>query len=231
MLEVAGVRFAYPRAGAAVCADFCVARGRAAALMGASGAGKSTVIHLIAGLLQPAAGGIQFAGCDLRGRPPAARPLTCLLQTGNLFAHLTAWQNIAIGLHPGLRLDAAGRRAVDAALAWVGLAGYGARQPPSLSGGQRQRVALARCLARDRPLLLLDEPFSGLDDALRAEILALIRRLQTERGTTVLLATHRLADAEALRADIIEVRGGRAAQSAAGSVESAAATNSASASA
>ena len=149
------------------------------------------------------------------GATPADRPLTCLLQTGNLFAHLTVWQNIAIGLHPGLRVDAAGRRAIDAALDWVALTGLGARKPPSLSGGQRQRVALARCLARDRPLLLLDEPFSGLDDDLRADMLALIRGLQAERGTTVLCATHRLADAEALRAEVIRVRGGRATQSAA----------------
>ena len=221
MLEVDGVRFAYPRGGGGVAAeaagaaeiraDFCVPAGRAAALMGASGAGKSTVIHLIAGLLTPDRGDIRFAGRGLLGATPADRPLTCLLQTGNLFAHLTVWQNIAIGLHPGLRVDAAGRRAIDAALDWVSLTGLGARKPPSLSGGQRQRVALARCLARDRPLLLLDEPFSGLDDDLRADMLALIRGLQAERGTTVLCATHRHADAEALQAEVIRVHGGRAA--------------------
>ncbi|MDD9821852.1 MAG: ATP-binding cassette domain-containing protein [Gammaproteobacteria bacterium] len=220
MLEVDGVRFAYPRgggaaaaeaAGAEIRADFCIPTGRAAALMGASGAGKSTVIHLIAGLLTPDRGDMRFAGRGLLGAAPADRPLTCLLQTGNLFAHLPVWQNIAIGLHPGLRVDAAGRRAIDAALDWVSLTGLGARKPSSLSGGQRRRVALARCLARDRPLLLLDEPFSGLDDDLRADMLALIRGLQAERGTTVLCATHRLADAESLQAEVIRVRGRRAA--------------------
>jgi len=180
--------------------------------MGPSGAGKSTLLHLIAGLLQPTAGRIQFAGRDLLALPPAARPLSCLLQSGNLFAHLTVWQNIAIGLHPGLRVDAAGRRAIGAALAQVELAGFEKRKPPSLSGGQRQRVALARCLARARPLLLLDEPFSGLDDGLRAQMLALIRRLQVERGVTVLLATHRAGDAGALRAAVITVSAGCATQ-------------------
>lgn len=216
MLEV-DARFVYPGRGAAnsagVRAEFCVPAAAAAALMGASGAGKSTVVHLIAGLLRPTAGDIKFGRQNLVPLPPAARPLTCLLQTGNLFAHLTVWQNIGIGLRPSLRLDAAERRAVAAALEWVGLAGFEARKPPSLSGGQRQRVALARCFARDRPLLLLDEPFSGLDDDLRADMLGLIRRLQTERGATVLFATHRAGDAAALRAEIIEVRDGVAAQS------------------
>jgi len=213
VLEVDGVRFVYPGGdggGAEIRADFCVDAGSTAALMGASGAGKSTVLHLIAGLLTPAAGAIRFAGQDLTPWPPAARPLSCLLQSGNLFAHLTVWQNIAIGLHPGLRVDAAGRLAIDAALAWVELTGFERRKPSSLSGGQRQRVALARCLARGRPLLLLDEPFSGLDDDLRAGLLGLIRRLQVERGVTVLLATHRDGDADALGAAVVTVRGGRA---------------------
>lgn len=213
MLEVEKVRFAYPGTGAVISADFSLTAGRSAALMGASGAGKSTLIHLIAGFLHPKRGDIRFERRSLLGTPPAKRPLTCLLQADNLFAHLSVWQNVAIGLHPGLRVSGAQRRAVDEALEWVSLAGFGGRKPPSLSGGQCQRVALARCLARNRPLLLLDEPFSGLDDALRAEMLALIVKLQTERGLSVLLTTHRRRDAEALGAEVIAVDGGRAAHS------------------
>ena len=99
------------------------------------------------------------------------------------------------GLDPGLRLDAAQRARVEEALVRVGLEGLAARKPAQLSGGQRQRVALARSLVRDRPLLLLDEPFSGLDPGLRLEMLDLVRRLQGEHGLTVVLVTHNPQDA------------------------------------
>lgn len=204
MLEVNGVRFAYPN-GTQVGADFRLAPGHVAALMGASGAGKTTLLNLIAGFLTPAAGSIRFAGKNLLPLPPAARPLTYLFQAHNLFPHLTAWQNIAIGLHPGMRLTAAQKETVDRALQWVALHDYAARKPPTLSGGQQQRVALARCLARERPLLLLDEPFTGLDDDLRAEMLTRIQTLQNDRGVTVLFATHRRADADALEAKILHL--------------------------
>ncbi|MGI9310820.1 MAG: thiamine ABC transporter ATP-binding protein [bacterium] len=201
MLEVENLRFDYPEAS--VRAEFRLGAGRAAALMGASGAGKSTVLHLIAGFLAPTRGAVRFNGRSLLGVAPAARPLTYLLQAHNLFPHLTVRQNIAIGLHPGLRLAPTQRDAVERALEWVALQSYAARLPHQLSGGQQQRVALARCLARDRPLLLLDEPFTGLDDALRDEMLSLLRALQTERGTAILLATHQHRDADALSAKVV----------------------------
>ena len=211
MLEVDKVRFAYPGgggggdAGATVRAHFTLATGNTAALMGPSGSGKSTLINLIAGLLTPDRGDVRFARRSLLGVKPADRPLTCLLQADNLFPHLTVWQNLAIGLHPGLRVSKAQNAAIRDALDWVSLRTFATRKPPSLSGGQQQRVALARCLARNRPLLLLDEPFSGLDDELRTEMLSLIKRLQDERALTILLTTHQRRDAEALGAEVVAV--------------------------
>ncbi len=203
MLEVIKVRFDYPEA--VIRGNFTLATGATAALMGPSGSGKSTLLSLIAGFLAPAHGDVRFNGRSLLGMKPAARPLTYLFQAHNLFPHLTVRQNLAIGLHPGMRLSAEQQTAVDRALQWVSLEKFAARKPASLSGGQQQRAALARCLARNRPLLLLDEPFSGLDDALRAEMLSLIGALQKARALAVLITTHRRRDAEALGAAVVPI--------------------------
>lgn len=215
MLEVNDLRFTFSRErvednsairrSATVRAHFCIATGCTAALMGPSGAGKSTILNLIAGFLKPCAGKVRFDRRSILGIAPAERPLTYLFQDHNLFPHLTVCQNIAIGLHPGLYLSAPQKAAVEQALAWVSLTEFAARKPHSLSGGQQQRVALARCLARNRPLLLLDEPFNGLDESLRTEISSLIVSLQKSRGLTVLLATHQKQDAIALQAEVVKV--------------------------
>ncbi|MGR3915069.1 MAG: ATP-binding cassette domain-containing protein [Gammaproteobacteria bacterium] len=204
MLEVENVFFRYP-SGASVRAHFRIAAGASCALMGASGAGKSTILHLIAGLIKPARGDVRFHGRSLLADKPSARPLTYLLQSDNLFAHLNVRENLAIGLHPGMKLTPEQNRAIDRALDWVALGGLKQRKPGSLSGGQQQRVALARCLARERPLLLLDEPFAALDQALREDMLTLLRDLQQTRQLTLLIATHRAQDAEALRAEVVTV--------------------------
>ncbi len=207
MLEIHHLRFDYPEA--IIRAHFTLAAGGSAALMGSSGAGKSTVLNLIAGFLQPHSGEVRFGGRSLLSLKPAERPLTYLLQAHNLFPHLSARHNIAIGLHPGLRLSAAQKAVIDEALEWVALTKFAHRKPYSLSGGQQQRVALARCMARcmsgERPLLLLDEPFNGLDEALRADILALILALQKSHALTVLTATHQQRDADALGAEVVAV--------------------------
>ncbi|OWJ75609.1 ATP-binding cassette domain-containing protein [Haematobacter missouriensis] len=191
-------------------ADFTVEAGRRVAVMGPSGAGKSTLLNAIAGFLPLASGRILWAGEDIGGLRPGARPMTVLFQDNNLFPHLTVSQNVGLGLRPDLRLGEPERRQVAAALADVGLEGLGARRPAALSGGQAGRVALARALLRRRPLLLLDEPFAALGPALREEMLALVARIAAETAATVLMVTHDPADAERLADEVIVVDGGSA---------------------
>jgi thiamine transport system ATP-binding protein len=189
-------------------ADLSLAAGSSTALIGPSGAGKSTLLAAIAGFLQPRAGRILWQGRDITGLPPAARPLTLLFQEHNLFGQLTVAQNTGLGLRPDLALDAAGHARVKAALAEVGLAGLDARRPAQLSGGQRQRVALARALLRERPLLLLDEPFAALGPALRTEMLDLVARIRDEQNATLILVTHEPKDARRIADQVVVVDAG-----------------------
>jgi thiamine transport system ATP-binding protein len=118
-----------------------------------------------------------------------------VFQDHNLFAHLTLFDNVALGIDPGLRLKKEDRARVEAALSEVGIAELGHRKPEQVSGGERQRAALARSLVRNRPLLLLDEPFAALGPKLRREMLDLVNALRRARGLTVLLVSHQPEDA------------------------------------
>ncbi len=182
--------------GMSMMFDLEVGRGELVAIMGPSGAGKSTLLDVVAGFIAPSAGTVRIAGEDMTRRPPKDRPLSILFQDNNLFAHLDVETNVALGVSPALKLDRTQRAGVDAALARVGLAGKEHRLPAQLSGGERQRAALARCVVRQQPLLLLDEPFAALGPALRQEMVALVRELHLERELTVLLVTHLPEDAE-----------------------------------
>ncbi|GHA65306.1 thiamine ABC transporter ATP-binding protein [Photobacterium aphoticum] len=203
MLTLSQLRYHYPRPAphqpeTTLCFDLHVNQGDIVALIGPSGAGKSTLLALIAGFLAPASGTLSIAGEIMHQQHPAQRPLSMLFQEHNLFPHLSVHDNIALGRHPGLRLTAQDKADVATAAARVGLSEYLSRLPEQLSGGQRQRVALARCLLRQRPLLLLDEPFSALDPALRKEMLALVQTLAREQHITVLMITHSPDDALAI---------------------------------
>ena len=170
------------------------------ALIGPSGAGKSTLLGAIAGFLQPTQGRVIWNGSDLTGVAPGARPVSMLFQDNNLFPHLTAAQNIGLGLRPDLRLSASESAACAAALEEVGLQDYGDRKPGALSGGQQSRVALARVLVADRPLVLLDEPFAALGPALKDEMLDLVKGKLSAAGKTVVMVTHDPADARRVAA-------------------------------
>jgi thiamine ABC transporter, ATP-binding protein len=173
-----------------MCFNLSVNAGERVAIIGESGAGKSTLLNLIAGFEFPHQGEIWLNDKNHTRSAPYERPVSMLFQENNLFPHLTVQQNLALGLKPSLKLTALEQEKIEQVACSVGLGDYLQRLPNSLSGGQKQRVALARCLLRDKPILLLDEPFSALDQKLRVEMLALIAKLCDEKHLTLLLVTH-----------------------------------------
>ena len=207
LLRVEQLRFLYD--DMPMLFDLQVPSGQCTALIGPSGAGKTTLLNLIAGFAKPISGRVLINDRDVSALPPAQRPVTTVFQEHNLFPHLDVQTNIGLGIHPGLRLDASDRAKVNEALQQVGLEGMELRLPGQLSGGQRQRVALARALVRNRPLLLLDEPFAALGPALRREMLELVARLQQGQGLTIILVSHHPEDARLLAQRIAFVWEGR----------------------
>ncbi|MEL6685267.1 MAG: ATP-binding cassette domain-containing protein [Pseudomonadota bacterium] len=176
-------------------ADVTFAQGQATALIGPSGAGKSTLLAAIAGFLAPASGQLIWDDNDLTDTAPGNRPISMLFQDNNLFPHLSAAQNIGLGLRPNLRLDRGDEAKVTTALADVGLDGFADRKPAAMSGGQQSRVALARVLVVNRPVVLLDEPFAALGPALKDDMLDLVKAKLVAAGKTVIMVTHDPADA------------------------------------
>lgn len=174
---------------------FSLAPGERFAVVGPSGAGKSTLLRAIAGLAPVASGRIRIAGRDATGLPPERRGAVYLHQTPVLFPHLSVFENVAFALRlrrtPGGEVDARVHPLLEA----VELAGYGDRMPSTLSGGQRHRIALARALAAEPDVLLLDEPLASLDPSLRHDVRAAILALQSEYGPAIVLVTHDLDEA------------------------------------
>lgn len=199
-ISVALQQVAFSYGDAPMRFDLVAEAGVITAIMGPSGSGKSTLLSLIAGFEQPHSGRILIGGTDMTGIAPAARPISMVFQENNLFGHLDVASNVGLGRSPSLRLDRDDHLAIAQALARVGLAGKEKRLPRELSGGERQRIALARVLVRDRPVLLLDEPFASLGPALRDEMLELIAALHAERRMTVLFVTHHPGDARKIAA-------------------------------
>lgn len=188
--------------------DVTFAAGEITAIMGPSGAGKSTLLNLVAGFEMPREGRVLIGDMDVTTVPPADRPVSMVFQENNLFAHLDIEKNVGLGRSPALHLNATDQQDVAAALARVGLAGMEKRLPRELSGGERQRVALARVLVRDRPILLLDEPFASLGPALRDDMLDLVASVHAERRMTVLFVTHQPEDARKLTENMVFVEAG-----------------------
>jgi thiamine transport system ATP-binding protein len=189
--------------------DLQVAKGELVGIVGPSGAGKSTLLSLIAGFDLPVSGRISIGGVDMEGVTPDQRPVSVIFQDHNSFAHLDVWTNVALGISADLKLDSQQRARVDEALARVGLADFKARKSTELSGGERQRIAIARALVRDKPVLLLDEPFTALGPALRRDMLNLIREIQKERKLTILMVTHQPEDAKYAASRIAFLENGR----------------------
>ena len=208
MLVLDGLTFAHEGQTGAYRFDMEVEQGAVTAVSGASGSGKSTLLDLIAGFLVPSAGSLTVGGEDLLPLPPEKRPVSILFQSETLFEHLSAEANVRLGLPAAARGRDAGR-ATAAALARVGIEGLGRQRASTLSGGQKQRVALARTLLRDKAVLLLDEPFSALDDESRGAVRGLVGRLTKERRWHTVLVSHSADDIAAIANRAYRLEAGR----------------------
>ena len=167
-----------------------VAAGSLTALLGPSGSGKSTLLRIVAGLESADAGSVVIDGVDVTGRPPQDRGVGFVFQHYAAFKHMTVYDNVAFGLKIRKRPKAEIADRVHRLLKLVQLEGLAKRYPSQLSGGQRQRMGLARALAIDPAVLLLDEPFGALDARVRAELREWLRCLHDETHTTTVIVTH-----------------------------------------
>jgi sulfate/thiosulfate transport system ATP-binding protein len=189
--------------------DFDVPKGSLTALLGPSGSGKSTLLRAIAGLDQPDSGTITINGRDVTTVAPQRRGIGFVFQHYAAFKHLSVRDNVAFGLKIRKRPKAEIAEKVDNLLEVVGLSGFQTRYPSQLSGGQRQRMALARALAVDPEVLLLDEPFGALDAKVRDDLRAWLRRLHDDVHVTTVLVTHDQSEALDVADRIAVLRDGR----------------------
>jgi sulfate/thiosulfate transport system ATP-binding protein len=167
-----------------------IPEGSLTSLLGPSGSGKSTLLRIVAGLETPDSGSILFDGVDVSHVAPQKRGIGFVFQHYAAFAHMSVRENVAFGLKIRKKPKDHVRSKVDELLALVGLTKWSEQRPSQLSGGQRQRMALARALAVEPRVLLLDEPFGALDATVRAELRAWLRRLHDEQHVTTVLVTH-----------------------------------------
>jgi sulfate transport system ATP-binding protein len=190
VITVSGARKSYGTFAALDGVTLDVSSGSLTALLGPSGSGKSTLLRSIAGLERLDSGTVSIGGRDVTGLPPQKRGIGFVFQHYAAFRHMSVRDNVAFGLSIRRRPKAEIAAKVDQLLEIVGLEGFQHRYPAQLSGGQRQRMALARALAVDPDVLLLDEPFGALDAKVRADLRRWLRRLHDEVHVTTVLVTH-----------------------------------------
>jgi sulfate/thiosulfate transport system ATP-binding protein len=214
MIEARGIvkRFGAFTALDGVSVD--VPTGSLTALLGPSGSGKSTLLRVIAGLEQPDGGKVSLDGEDVTGLPPQSRGVGFVFQHYAAFKHMTVWDNVAFGLTIRRRPRSEIKQRVNELLDLVQLSGLAERYPAQLSGGQRQRMGLARALAVDPKVLLLDEPFGALDARVRKELRIWLRRLHDETHTTTVIVTHDQEEAMDVADRVVVMNAGRIEQTA-----------------
>ncbi|HXZ56062.1 MAG TPA: sulfate ABC transporter ATP-binding protein [Gaiellaceae bacterium] len=186
-----------------------IPEGSLTALLGPSGSGKSTLLRVIAGLEEPDAGQVLIGSEDVTERPARSRGVGMVFQHYAAFKHMTVYDNVAFGLSIRKRPRAEIKRRVRELLELVQLEGLAKRYPAQLSGGQRQRMALARALAVEPSVLLLDEPFGALDARVRKELRAWLRRLHDEVHVTTIIVTHDQEEAMEVAGQIVVLNDGR----------------------
>jgi sulfate/thiosulfate transport system ATP-binding protein len=192
--------------------DLSVGSGQLTALLGPSGGGKSTLLRIVAGLERPDTGVVEIDGADATGVPAQRRNVGFVFQHYAAFKHLSVYRNIAFGLEIRKRPKAEIRRRVGELLDLVHLAQFADRLPSQLSGGQRQRMALARALAVEPKVLLLDEPFGALDAKVRKELRDWLRRLHDEVHVTTVFVTHDQEEALEVADELVVINHGRVEQ-------------------
>jgi sulfate/thiosulfate transport system ATP-binding protein len=189
-----------------------IPEGSLTALLGPSGSGKSTLLRVIAGLEDPDSGQVLLGDDDVTHRPARARGVGMVFQHYAAFKHMTVWDNVAFGLTIRKRRRAEINERVQELLELVQLEGLAKRYPAQLSGGQRQRMALARALAVEPQVLLLDEPFGALDARVRKELRAWLRRLHDEVHVTTIIVTHDQEEAMEVAGQVVVINHGRVEQ-------------------
>ncbi|MDH2997516.1 thiamine ABC transporter ATP-binding protein [Pasteurellaceae bacterium LFhippo2] len=189
--------------------ELAINKGERIAIIGESGMGKSTLLNLIAGFELAHRGELYLNGKNHLNSEPAERPVSMLFQDNNLFAHLTVQQNIGLALAPRLKFNVEQLQKIQQIAEQMGIADLLNRRADMLSGGQKQRVALARTLLRDKPILLLDEPFSALDPERRNELQQLVLKLCEQKQLTLLMVTHQLEEVRTLFNRILTINQGK----------------------
>ncbi len=211
-ISIAGVGKEFGAATVLDAVDLTIAGGSFVTLLGPSGCGKTTLLRLIAGFLEPSRGTIAIDGVPMQGVPPRLRPLGMVFQNLALFPHLDVFENVAYGMRIRGMAAAEISGRVSRFLTLVGLAGFERRRIGQLSGGQKQRVALARSLALEPAILLLDEPLSALDLQLRRQLQVELKSIQRQLATTFVFVTHDQEEATMLSDTIVVMNGGHVQQ-------------------
>lgn len=210
MIVLDGVSYAYPGSGAGVFdIDLTIGAGELVAVIGPSGCGKSTLLKVIAGFIKPDSGRVVIAGTDAADVPARERHIGVVFQAYSLFPHMRAWENVAYPLKLRGHAEAARRIIAHEMLDRVGLSAHADKRPGQLSGGQQQRVALARALVFEPRALLLDEPLSALDAAMRVDMRDEVLRLQRAHNIATLHITHDQEEALSMADRVAVMQNGR----------------------
>ncbi len=209
MLQIDNIQYKYPKSDTLYSYDLRCKASEVVGITGESGSGKSTLLDIIAGFLEPESGSILLNSDDILALPIAKKPVTILFQNNNLFEHLSVETNILLGIDPKGKMNNTNREKIDTILRQMKLQGCAKKLPTELSGGEQQRVALARALLRNKPILLLDEPFSALDSDTRHEMLDLVANITEENQLHTIMVTHEKEDCDLIANRVYNMRNNR----------------------
>jgi len=209
LLNIQNLQYQYKNAKDIYTYNFEIKHSEVVAILGQSGSGKSTLLDIVAGFIEPSKGSVKLDNQELLGLSVEKRPITILFQSDNLFEHLTVQKNILLGVNKVLKDSIEEVEKVNDILKEVGLEKYEHTLVSNLSGGQQQRVALARVLIRREPILLLDEPFTGLDEKIRIEMLDLVKHITYKYHLHTMMITHEVEDSERIANEVFKMQNNR----------------------